>query len=91
MIEINLEVVEVGEVSFSHLSDEIDFGFVFLFGTDRDSGSVGIICADEKRSFVDQLEESDKDIGLDVFDEVAEMDRSVSVRECGGYECFHGI
>lgn len=88
VIECDIESGEVFFVCGFHLSDEGFFGPSFLSSPDHDCSAVGIISADEDAALTAQFLESDPDVGLDVFDEMAEVDMAIGVGQRGGYQQF---
>ena len=55
-------------------------------GVDHDGGAVGVVAADVDDVVAAEALEADPDVGLDVLDEVADVDGAVGVGECGGDE-----
>jgi hypothetical protein len=73
-------------VGFSHIRNESLFGPTFLTGPDHDRGAVGVVGAHEDAPVAAELLEPDPDIGLDVFNQMPDVDVPVGVREGGGDE-----
>ena len=57
-----------------------------LLGVDHDGGAMGIVATDVEDVVADEFLEADPDIGLDIFDEVADVDGAVGVRQRRGDE-----
>lgn len=88
MIECDVEPGKVFFMCGLHFRDEGFFGTSFLSCTDHDCRTVGIISADEDTALSAKFLETDPDVGLDVFDEVAEVDVAIGVGQRGGYQQF---
>ena len=58
----------------------------FFLGAQHDGGAVSIIGADVVAFVAAQTLETYPDIGLDVFDHVAEVNGAVGIRQGAGYE-----
>jgi len=64
----------------------------FLLGTQHDRRAVRVVGTDVPALVAGHLLEAHPDVGLDVFDQVAEVDGAVGVGQGGGDEDFarHG-
>ena len=86
VVELDTEAGEVGEMVVAHRRDQIALGASLRPGPDHDRRAVGVVGAEIDRVVAAELLEADEDVGLDVFDEVAEMDLPVGVGERRGDE-----
>ena len=86
VVEGDVEGGEIGEMRGPHLGDDFSFGAAFLAGPHHDGGAVGVVGAEEQGASTAKFLEANPDIGLDVFNEVANVDVAVGVREGGGDE-----
>jgi hypothetical protein len=62
----------------------------FLLGAQHDRRAVRVVGADVPALVAAHLLEAHPDVGLDVFDQVAEVDGAVGVGQGGGDEDFAG-
>jgi hypothetical protein len=91
MVELDPESGEVALMRLAHFRDQILFAPPFGLRTNRNGGSVGVVSTDVKTTISHQLLKPDPDVGLEILDEVAEMDVSVCVRKRRGNKDFsHG-
>ncbi len=70
--------------------DELFRGDAFLFGAEHDRRAVGIVGAGIPAFIALHFLETDPDVGLDVFDQVAKVYGAVGVGQGGGDENFAG-
>ena len=80
---------EGGKVAGVLAMDAGDQGFrrdALLLGAQHDRRAVGVVGADVPALVATHLLEAHPDVGLDVFDQMAEVDGAVGVRKCGGDE-----
>jgi len=86
--------VKIAEMLIMHARDQRLRRDAFLLGAQHDWRAVRIVGADvpARRYPVFRLHflEAHPDIGLDIFDKMAEMDRAVGVRQGGSDENFAG-
>lgn len=78
--------MKAGEVPQMLVMDASDQRFgrdAFFFGTQHDRCTVGIIGANISRLVADQFLEPNPNIRLDVFDQMTEVDRPISVGQRG--------
>ena len=80
------KVGEVALVLLLHLGDELLFADARLAGADHDRRAVRVVGADVAAVVADELLEADPDVGLDVLDQMADVDRAVGVGQGGGDE-----
>ena len=86
VIEGDLKACKVGEVSLSHSSDQILFAATLGPRANHDGRAMRVISAEIDRAMAAELLEPHKDVGLNVFDQMPEVDVAVGVRERGGDE-----
>ncbi len=86
MTEADVKKSEVSAVGFVHAGDELFGGEFFLPGAEHDGRAMGIVAADIGYFMAPQPLKAHPDIGLNVLDEVADMDVAVGIRECRGYQ-----
>ena len=86
VVELNVEAGEVADVSVTHVGDQRLFAAAFLPSADHDRRAVRVIGADEDTLVTAQLLKADPNVGLDVFDQVADVDVPVRVRQRGGHQ-----
>ena len=86
MIEVDLEAAEIGEVGLPHSGDQFTLAAALGLGADHDRGAVRIVGAEIDRLVTTQLLEPHEDVGLDVLDQMPEMDVPVGVGQGGGDE-----
>ena len=91
VVELDLEGGEIGQVGQLHASDEVFFAHAFLAGTHHDRGAVGVVRADINAPPAAEFLETDPNISLNVFHQVAQVDRPIGVRQgAGNQDAFHG-
>ena len=81
--------MEAGEVTAVLAMDPLDQGLggdAFLLGAQHDRRAVGVVGADIVALVAAHLLEAHPDVGLDVFDEMAQMDGAVGIGQGGGDE-----
>ena len=86
MVEVDLEPAKVGEVRLPHRGDELAFRAALRLGADHDRRAVRVVGAEIDRLVAAELLEPHEDVGLDVLDEVPEMDVAVGVGQRRGDE-----
>lgn len=91
VIELDTEAGEVLFVGGLHLGDEFEFRSTLLPGPDHDRRSMGVVGADEDAASTGKLLETDPNIGLDVLDQMADMDMAVGVGQGGGDQEFLAV
>ena len=67
-----------------HFRDEVLGRAALLAGADHDRRAVRVVRADVDAVVAAELLVADPKVGLDVLDQVAEMDVTVRVRKCAG-------
>ena len=85
VIELDIESGEVADVSVTHVGNQCFFATAFLPGTNHDRRAVRIVGANEDALMAAQLLEPDPNVGLDVFDQMADVDVPVRVWQRGGH------
>jgi hypothetical protein len=75
-----------------HAVDQLFRRDAFLLGAQHDRRAVRVVGADVPAFVAGHLLEAHPDVGLDVFDQMAEVDGAVGVGQGGGDEDFarHG-
>ena len=69
-----------------HLGDQRLFADALLPGADHDRRAVRVVGADVDAAVADELLEAHPNVGLDVLDQVADVDVAVGVGQGGGDE-----
>jgi hypothetical protein len=62
-----------------HIGDEFGFGPSLLPSADHNRGSVRIVCANENASPTNETLKANPNIGLNVFDEMAQVDMAIRI------------
>ena len=83
IVEADVEAGEVAEVLAMHALDQLFRGDAFLLGAQHDRRAVRVVGADVPAFVAGHLLVADPDVGLDVLDQVAEVDRAVGVGQGG--------
>ncbi len=94
VIELNIELGKVRLVGSLHIGDEGLFAPAFGPRSDHDRRAVGIVGADENASLAAELLKPHPNIGLDVFNQVPDMDGPIGVGQSSGdqyFACDHAI
>ncbi len=86
VVEADQEVGEVGAVLGADALDELLRRDAFALGAQHDGRAVGIVGADVEALVAAQLLEAHPYIGLDVLDQMAQVDRSVGVGQGAGHQ-----
>ena len=84
VVERNLEVGEVLQMHFVRTRDQLLRRDALLAGADHDGRAVRVVCADVDALMAAKLLETNPKVGLNVLDQVAEMDVTVRVRKRAG-------
>ncbi len=71
-------------VGLLHVGDQLFLAAALLPGTDHDGRAVRVVGTDVDASMPAQLLKPDPDVGLDVLDQMADMDVPVGVGQGGG-------
>ena len=77
---------EIARVFLEHAVDQLARADAFLFGAQHDRRAVLVVGADVMHFVAAHALEAYPDVGLDVLDQVAEMDRAVGVGQGAGDE-----
>src|SRR6056297_2097433 len=77
-------------MGFAHRGDQIGFAASFLLGANHDRRAVCIVGADVDTAMPAEFLKTDPDVGLDVFDQMPDMDRPVRVGQGTGDEDASG-
>ncbi len=92
VVETDVKAVQIRLSSAGNARDEGLRRDAFLLGGDHDRRAVRIVGADEVDGVPAHALETHPDVGLDVFHDVADMERTVRIRQRGRHEqgaCFH--
>ena len=90
IIEADLEGGEVALVLGFHLLNLLLRRDAFLFRLEHDGGAVGVIGAYVQALLAAQLLKAYPDVGLDVLQKVAQMDRAIGVGQGAGDQYLAG-
>ena len=85
-IKMDIKTRKVAQVLLMHAGDERLGCDAFLLGTQHDGCTVCVVGTDIRRVIADEFLEADPHIGLDVFNQMAEMDGAVGVGQSGSDE-----
>ena len=92
VIELDVKAGEIAHVGRPHVGDNGLFAAPLLASPDHDGRAVRIVGADIDDAMPAQPLKAHPNVGLDVLDQVAQMDVAVGVGECAGDENFsHGL
>ena len=86
VVELDAEAGEVALVRLCHLGDQLLLAAPLLPGADHDRRAVGVVGTEVDAAVPAQLLEAHPDVGLEVLDQVADVDVAVGVRQGGGDE-----
>ena len=86
VVEADAEAGEVALVVRLHIGDLLLGADAVLFGLEHDGRAVGVVGADIVGLVAAGALEAHPDIGLNVFDEMAEVDRAIGVGQGAGNE-----
>lgn len=92
VIKNNVEACEISLVRGAHRRDQINFAASFFPGANHDCRAVGIIGTNINGTISAKSLEPNPDIGLDIFHQMAKVDRPVGVWQGAGNQqsaCFH--
>jgi len=90
VVELDIESAEVADVIEPHIGDHRLFAAPFLTGADHDRGPVRVIRTEQPAIVPAQFLEPHPDVGLDVLDQMADVDLAVGVGQGGGDENLTG-
>ena len=79
MIERNVETGKVSFVGCLHIGDQFGLRSTLLTGTDHDGGPVRVVRAYEDTLTASKFLESNPNVGLDVFDQMTNVNMSIGV------------
>lgn len=86
VIEVHQEVGKVGAVFSLDVGDQLFRGDAFFFRAQHDRRTVGVVGADINALVAAVLLEAHPHVGLDVFQHVAKMDRTIGIGQGAGDE-----
>ena len=90
VVELDLEVSEVPLVVRFDLRNLLLRGDAVFFRLEHDGGAMGIVGAHVDALLTAQFLETDPDIGLDVFQQVAQVNGAIGVGKGTGHQDFAG-
>jgi len=90
VVECDVEGAEIVVMLLPHPRDQLLRRDAFLLGAQHDGRAVGVVGAHVVAGIAAHLLEAHPDVGLDVFDQVAEVDAAVGVGQGGSDEDFAG-
>ena len=88
MVEGYAEFVEVGSMLMFDLGDQLFRSDAFAVGAQHDGRAVSVVGADIIALVTAHFLKSHPDVGLDIFDKMAQMDRAVGIRQGAGNKNF---
>ena len=83
VVKFDVEPSKVGLMRLAHLGDDFRFGSAFLLASNHDGRAVRVVGADVDAPVASQLLKAHPDVGLDVLDQVADVDMSIRVGQRG--------
>ena len=86
MVEGDVKRGEIALVRGAHLSDDVLLAAAFLASADHGGGAMRVVSADIRSVVAAQFLEPHPHVGLDVLDQMANMDVAIDVRQRGGDE-----
>ena len=86
IVERDAETGEIRLMLFADLADQLLRRNAFLLGTQHDRGAVGVVGADVMTFVAATFLEAHPDIGLDILQQMAQVDRAVGIRQSAGDE-----
>jgi hypothetical protein len=90
MVEFNIEPGKIAHVLLLDLGDEILFAAAFLLGPNHNRRAVRVVGTDVDAPLAAEFSKSHPDVGLQVFDQMPDMNRSIGVRQRGGNQYLFG-
>ena len=84
IVEADQKVIEVPHVIEADLLDQGLRRDAQLFGLEHDGGAMGIVGADVDAVMTALILKTHPDIGLDVFEQVAQMNRAIGIGQGAG-------
>ncbi len=79
VVEFDIEAGEVTDMSRLHFVDQLGFAATFLSSTNHDRRAVCVVGTQVDAAVASEFLEADPDVGLDVLDQVADVDVPVGV------------
>ena len=86
VVELDVEAGEIGHVGLPHPGDQFLLADALLPGADHDGRAVGVVGADVDAPPPAELLEADPDVGLQVLDQVSDVDVAVGIGQGAGDE-----
>ena len=88
VVVLDLKALEISLVLFARLSDHLFFRAAFFASSDHNRGAMRVVGPHKHTAVPAQLLKADPDVGLNVFDQMAKVDRAVCVGQGGGHQDF---
>ena len=82
VVEFDIEGGEVANMVFTHVGDEFFFAAAFLASSQHDRRTMRVVSAHIDDAMTTQLLKTHPDIGLDVLDQMPDVNLSVGVGQC---------
>ena len=84
VVELDMESLEIRNVFMPYAVYQLLGRDAFLLGAQHDRRAVGVVGADIMHLVALHFLKAHPDVGLDVFDQVAEVYAAVGIGQCGG-------
>ena len=91
VIEIHQKIGKVGGMLGLHIGDQLLGGDAFLLGAQHDGRAMGVVGADVDGLVAAQFLEAHPHIGLDIFEHMTQVDRTVGIGQGAGNENLAGL
>ena len=90
-VEADAIAPPVLDVRGTHARDQLLGSDAFFFGTQHDGGAVGVVGANVVAAIALHFLKAHPDICLNIFNQMAQMDAAVCVRQGRGDQYFSGL
>ncbi len=94
VVKLNVKASKVSLVSLAHRFDQFFLATALFASANHDRRAVRIVSADVDTAMAPELLEADPNVGLDVLDQVPDVDRAVGVGQGAGNQnlaCHQGF
>jgi hypothetical protein len=81
VVEIDVKLGKIAKMLLPHIGDQAFLAPLFLLSPNHDGRAVSVVGTDVNATTAAQLLEANPYVGLDVFDQMAQMDRAIGVRK----------
>ena len=88
VIKGDIEAREIALVTGLHFSDHFNFAAAFAARSQHDRSAVGVVGTDKNAAVAEQFLKPHPNIGLDVLDQMPDVNRTIGVGQCSGNEYF---